>query len=847
MSDKHTLRFSGFLIPADVDVLFRDDEAIPIEPQAVRVLRYLAERPGRVVTKEELLDRVWPDVFTTDGVLKKAVSQIRKALGDSTSQPQFVETHHGRGYRFIAAVDAEADKTVDTAQMGSFERPIGNLPFHISDFIGRERELAELQTLIGATRILTITGPGGMGKTRLSQELAWSITKQFPGGLWFIELGELADPATIAEAIAAPFELQPKSGSTPLSILQSALRDAQALLVLDNCEHVVEECARIASLLLRSSSLLKIVATSRESLNITGETIWRIPPMSERDALSLLEARARLAVPSFSLSAASVPAAAALCERLEGNPLAIELASARMRVMTVDELTARIDDQLNLLSRSSQAEPARHRTLRSTIAWSYSLLTEPERALLRRLSVFTGGWVLDAAEAVASDRFRAARGAARDAEFESRNSVLDLMGLLVDKSLVVADTSKAIARYSLLESIRRFAREQLQAHDEEAEAIARHRAWALAFAEQAEAGLGGPNHGIWLERVLLDHANLRSAWQGAASDRDVQACARFLNALRVYVSVRNIWTELSPCIDLALANLDSLDPELRADTLFAIASFAMRRGEIDASVRHAKAALALRREQDPNVDAGRTLRLLSAALAERGDLDEAERLIEESLVIFRAHDEQSWIARATGSRAYIAMLRNDLDEAAQRYETHIALSQKAALPRQVAIGLHNLADILWQKGDVERAAQVMEDALAAARALNEQLLAGRSLHLLGCMTGKLGDAERSLGYLREATTLLRLFEDNTNLTLTIESAAVSLTEIDPVRSVQLAQAAASIREALGIEVEAWQRVGFDERLDAARDALTAEQCAAARDKGAKMTMDDALALAFGLE
>ena len=400
-----------------------------------------------------------------------------------------------------------------------------NLPVQISSFIGREKELTALERLLAGSRLITLTGAGGTGKTRLALELAARLAVDtnadaFPDGIWLVELAALSDPAFVPQTIASAIGVYEEPGSPLLPTLAGALKGKHLLLILDNCEHLIEACATFANHVLRHSHAVRILATSREALGIAGELAWRVPPLQTPDcsqpitpanleryeAVHLFVERANLALPEFVLTADNARAVQHICARLDGIPLAIELAAARMKALSAQEIDAHLDDCFRLLAGGSRAVLPRHKTLRALIDWSYQLLTEPERVLLRRLSVFMGGWTLGAAETVCA-------GEGIDA-----GEVLDLLARLVDKSLVMVDESGAATRYSLLETIRQYALEKLADAREDVLVHERHLDYYLNMGEDAVVSIRKmPAEQVSLLKCLaLELDNVRRALEWAA-------------------------------------------------------------------------------------------------------------------------------------------------------------------------------------------------------------------------------------------------------------------------------------------------------------------------------------------
>jgi predicted ATPase len=449
--------------------------------------------------------------------------------------------------------------------------PGNNLPQHLTPLIGRESELAEVKSLLETTSLLTLVGAGGMGKTRFSLEVAAALLDRFKDGVWFIELAPVSDPSLVTRTVAEVLDVHEEAGRPLLDTFLEFLRRRNLLIVLDNCEHLVEGCARFAAAALRASSGLRILASSREALDIAGELAWRMPPLPTPDdavresadqllqysAVRLFVARAAFASPSFRLTDDNSAAVARICRQLDGIPLALELAAARVKALRVEQIAERLDDRFQLLTSGNRTALPRQQTLRSAIDWSYDLLNDAERVLLRRLSVFAGGWTLESAEAVCAGQ-----------GIES-SEVLDLLTRLVDKSLVVPDDKATEPRYRMLETIRQYSREKLAAANEEEQTQDRHLAF---FARQAEwwgPRFLGPDQVRCYAKADIELDNLRAALEHSLSPRRVGDGMRMGRALHRYWVTRIYWREANGWLKRLLAVSGAEDgTPLRARTLF---------------------------------------------------------------------------------------------------------------------------------------------------------------------------------------------------------------------------------------------------------------------------------------
>jgi predicted ATPase/DNA-binding winged helix-turn-helix (wHTH) protein len=464
------IEFGRFSLLTHSRELLADGAPVPLGSRAIDVLFALIEAPGLLVTKDELLSRVWPGTYVEENSLQFQISTLRKALGEDRD---FIRTVSGRGYRFVAELTApaphaptrQADTTFNrvgraVAQVPSL-KAYTNLPAATSELIGRELQLEDVAALVSANRLLTLVGAGGIGKTRLAVELGRRVLEDFADGVWIVELGPLSDPALVLPAIASALDLDDAANSP--DGLATALSSKRLLLVLDNCEHLIGAAAEIVEALLHANASLQVVATSREPLRADAEWVYRVPPLDvppeaaeeieelmRHSAAKLFISRMLAAEPGSQPDTRMGAAAAKICRRLDGIPLAIELAAATAAALGVEGLASRVDDQLSLLTDGRRTAPTRQQTLRGTLDWSYDLLTELERAVMRRLAVFGGEFTMEEASAVAANGDVAA------------SQVLASVANLVTKSLVVRDDSQPMPRFRLLQTMRAYAMAKLK-------------------------------------------------------------------------------------------------------------------------------------------------------------------------------------------------------------------------------------------------------------------------------------------------------------------------------------------------------------------------------------------------
>jgi predicted ATPase/DNA-binding CsgD family transcriptional regulator len=653
------------------------------------------------------------------------------------------------------------------------------LPVPLTSFVGRERELAAVRDLLGAARLLTLSGAGGVGKTRLALAAAAEVQHAFPDGVWLAELAAIADPSLVAPAVAAVLGVREQPGRPPLETLAGALRPRRLLLVLDNCEHLVVACATLADALLRTAPRVQVLATSREALGVPGEAVWAVPPLSLQtapalaggavsDAERLFVERARAARPGFAPTAAAAAAAAQVCRRLDGLPLALELAAARVRLLTVEQLAERLDDVLGVLTDGSRTGPVRHQTLRATIDWSHALLPRPERALLRRLAVFAGGFELDAAERVAGPLHAGDGGAAAASGVAGRTgaggraqaTVLTLLGRLTAKSLVVADDRGATMRYRLLEPIRQYAGEQLERAGEAAALRGRHRDYFLDLAERAEPALGGPDQRLALERLSAEQDNLRAAlaWCRRAAD-GAEPGLRLAAALVEFWDVSGSFAEGREWLTALLARAGGARPRVRAKALNGAGLLAIREARYAAARDALEEGLALARAAaDPRLTAEALNRLGFVAYVAT-ELPAARALLREALATAEAAGDRRNVATALGNLGLVARGGGDFSGARARMEQALAIWEAAGDRRGAAGALNNLGVVADDAGDYAAAQALHERSLALKRGLGDRWGIGVSLGNLGSVLQKRGDlaAARVLG--TQNLTLMRELGD----------------------------------------------------------------------------------------
>lgn len=731
MPGTETVTFGHFTLAPGRRSLMNGQKPVAIGSRALDILIHLVERRPDTVSKDELLRTVWPNRIVEENNLTVHMSALRRILGSSEEGLDFVQTVAGRGYRFVArtggVASAEAPQTVPPAAPAA----PGRLSRPTTRFIGRQAELAELERRLGIARLVTITGIGGIGKTRTALELASRHAADYPDGTFIAELGTIADPSLVAATIAAEFHL---GGADTAERLIAFLAPLRAMLILDNCEHLIDAVAAIARGIRAGCPGITILATSRESLSIEGESVYRLPLLScpdpsvpldaatalRYDAVQLFVDRAAGAGSEGCLDDTTAPDIARICAQLDGIPLAIEMAAPRLRILNAPQLIERLGERFRLLTNNNRFALPRHRTLRTVFDWSFELLTEGERLLLHGLAVFSGGATLDAVVAVAGD------GAQEEWD------VLDLLSALVDKSLVLADTMTAGARFQVLETTRQYILQSAAAAD----VVARRRSHAIWFAtlfERAEATWADMPSAAWLEIHGPEVDNLRAALAWAfGPDGDGPL------ALRLASVSYPLWWDLPQLplhehrawYDRAVTAIDAETPPRTAALLWFGKSWRDVRFGDRENLPAAANAVALFRQAGDAVGLGAALWRAGSATLTAETAGEAEAYFDEALTTLRKVPSTKWLALVLVKRGDLLFRKGSLPAALAAYEEALALARTSGFWYGLMNGGSNMAELLFHLGERDR-------ALAQLHELRDALLPGRRTPLVATMAAHL--------------------------------------------------------------------------------------------------------------
>jgi len=684
-----------------------------------------------------------------------------------------------------------------------------NLPQQVTSFIGRESELAEIQERLRKTRLLTLTGAGGCGKSRLSLQAAADLLDTFPEGAFLVELAPLADPNLVASTVASVLGVKEEVGKPIVTTLTESLKTKSLLLLLDNCEHVLDASAKLTDALIRSCPGVKILATSREGLGIAGEATYRVPSLSlpnpkqvqTAESLSHFESvrlfidRALQTQPNFAVTNANAPALASICFRLDGIPLAIELAAARARSLSVEDINTKLDQRFRLLTGGSRTALPRQQTLRSLIDWSYDLLRDAEKALLCRLSVFAGGWTLESAEAICAG------------DLVEDWEVLDLLTSLCDKSLAVAEPLGTSTRYRLLETVRQYSRDRLLESGEGDTYRNKHLAFFLALAEEAEQHLVGSDEVAWLDRLEIEQDNLRAAleWSGDSPER-AEAGLRIAIATSYFTRFRISFTEGREQVSRAMASSEEISPSLRAKGFYTLGTYANA----------------------------------------FQDLENADRFLQKSLEIQQALHESLGIAQTLNALGTLATYQKDYMLAQQHYEASLAIYRELGNRGGIASALNNLGTNAIYQGDTAAAVPLLEESLQMQREDGDVYGIWVGAYNLGELNMTLQNYDIAGSMLRECLGISVNNNVKSGIAWALKSLGAFLAATDSLMdAVCVWGQAERLREETGEPMTIQEREELDAQVAAARAALNDDAAFdAAWQEGRAMSLDNALALAL---
>jgi predicted ATPase/DNA-binding XRE family transcriptional regulator len=808
-------------------------------------------RTDAAITQEELAERA--------GLSRNAISALERG---ARSRPQratvdlLANALDLTGDDLAAFVDAARVARAARAEPSPVIETPNNLPLSPTSLIGREVELAQASALLtdDEVRLLTLTGTGGVGKTRLALEVAANLRRSFPDGVYLIRLASLSDPDLLADAIAQTLGAKEDGDRSVLDALIAYLRERRILLLLDNFEHLAVGATLLADLLAVCGGL-KLFVTSRAPVHIRGEHLLLVSPLAlpgQADSLDQLEQvpavalfihRARAADPSFQLADGNGPEVAEICRRLDGLPLAIELAAARIPLLPPKALLNRLIEArtLPLLTEGPFDLPERQQTLRRTLEWSHDLLDSGEQLVFRRLAIFAGGATLDAAEAVT-----------RGPEFDGADRslpVLDLIASLVDKNLLRRDESTtAEPRFGMLETVREFSLDLLETSGEIAEIRQRAVDYFLALAEHAESQMTGPDQRAWLDRLEAEHDNLRASLAWTAEYGEIETHLRLASALSYFWFVRGHAREGKEWLETAVEQARN-EPSLaglRAKTLSGAANLNTYLGDFTAATAFAEEALAIARDLDDKREIARALNRLASIAGQRGDYQRIVVLDEEALLIHQELGNQPAVAGSFADLGQAAFNLGNLDRAEELLSEGIKLLDDLGQQRGVSIALGNLGRVALARGDLAQAASCFQQSISIDRELGYKRGLAIELDRLAHVARRTGELQQARDLQGESFGLWRELGDPVDLILWLEGvAALEAVSGHHEAAARLLGAASAGREEVGYDLAAPPTPGDDltPTVDASLAALGEAAFAAAVESGRETSIEDALAAA----
>lgn len=840
-------RFGEFTLDLARGGLFRSGDGVKLRPKTFEVLRYLVENSGRLIGKEELAKAVWPDSFVTDDSLVQCTVELRRALKDP--EQQMIKTVPRRGYLFATAVQPSSESPAlpgkasgaSSAQEGraSIEKLSSrrfDLPVARTSLVGREQDLSEAAKLLldPHIRLLSFTGAGGAGKTRLALAVARHLAASFPGGVQFVALASIANPELVGAAIIKALNLQQVANRTIAQIMADQMEaGGQFLMILDNFEQVLP-AAQLVSEILAHCTFLKIVVTTRASLQIYGEQEFQVMPLPAGAASQLFTLRARAVRPNFAVTPENEAAVQAICHRLDGLPLAIELAAARTKVLSPAAILDRLQSRLLLLTSGASDLPERQRTLRKTIDWSYDLLSAAEQRLFWRFSAFVGGGTIEAAEAVCNTGEDLGIG------------VFEGLASLLDKNLVErVDSGEIEPRFNMLETIREYALERLGSSGEEREIRRSHAAYCLVLAEEGNPELDPMARTEWLARCDLEIDNFRSALDWLLQNNQIEWALRLSMALFQFWDMREHFIEGRRRLEtlLALAKDGYVKERGRICTFLGALSTSL--GEYERADAFLKQSLGLYRELNDHWGIAASWNALAVNARDRGYFDEAVRYFEQSLAYWRRLPDRLSLARCLHNLANAAKMRRDFARASVALAEATSIFEEVGDASGAAWSVNQSGDLELEQGRIEAAQRLYSGALAAFREAGDSLGCARSLADMGHIHCKKGEFAAAHAAYSEALELFSEAGHRRGIARVLESVAcLSSAKGDGLRALTLVAAAEHLRNQMGASLPQAERSKLDGELATAQKILKKEEGKTAWQKGLEMPLQAAILLAL---
>jgi predicted ATPase/DNA-binding winged helix-turn-helix (wHTH) protein len=881
---KRFYEFGRFRVDVDERLLYCEGVRQKLTSKAFDMLVVLLENQGRLLAKEDLMNKVWPDSFVEENNLAQCISLLRRVLGESPEGHKYIETIPRHGYRFVARVRALTDeqdisedkreksreskpeaplKPEDSDSVTGMSDPVldaellatqaetypTNLPIPLTPFIGRKWEIAAVERLLRQidVRLLTLTGPGGTGKSRLALKVAANLQGEFEDGVFFIALEPIRDPNLVASVIAQTLGVKESGDVSLVEGLTRYLRNKRMLLILDNFEHVAAAAPLVSSLLMSSPGVVFLV-TSRSALRLSGEHEFQVqplhvpnleslPPVSDLmrcSSVALFTQRAMAAKFDFSLTERNARAIAEICTRLDGLPLAIELAAARIKLLPPQAMLVRLESPFKLLTGGARDVPARQRTMRETIAWSYDLLDKPEKSLFRRLSVFIGGFTLEAAEAICN--------AKDDFGIDTQDGVSSL----VDKSLLQQiEQAGGEPRFVMLETIREYGLECLKANGELKLLRRRHAAFFLQLAERAEPELGSQEQASWLASLEQEHDNFRAALQWALAEGEAETALRLAAALWWFWYLHGHYREGRAWLDKVLAESGDQRTIHRSRALIGAGGLAFLQCEYSLSEELINEGLAQARQLNNRESIATSLQLLGSVAREQGNHQRAIELHQESLALWRELKNQRGIARSLNYIGFASWLHGDFEKTATVCKETLMLFRLMGDKEGIVWSLLNQSAVMYYTGKHSQAVAVCKESLTLSREIGYKEGIAWSLNIWGNVARRQGQFESGKTMLQESLELHYELEDRWRVASVLESlGGIAVEQKETERAVRLLGAAEALRLAVGTPLPPVEMEDRDRYLKLARSALGEKKFASLWLEGRTLPVEQTIAYAL---
>lgn len=838
-----TYQFGEFTLDLARGCVLKGEEEIKLRPKVYEALKYLVENPGRLIGKQELIQAVWPDTFVTDDSLVQCTVELRRALDDRAQQ--LLKTVPRRGYLFTAQVvqcPAKTDRSPATDSVASTEscKPALakvaskrlDLPIPRTSLIGREQEVADAAELLlrSNVRFLSLTGAGGAGKTRLAVAVAAAVADKFTAGVQFVGLASITHPDLVAAALAKAFGMQQVANRTVAQLIGDQLQDSGPfLLLLDNFEQVLPAATVVAEILAACPSL-KILVTSRACLRIYGEQEFPLAPLAQNSAIELFVQRATAVRPNFAITSENAPAIREICSRLDGLPLAIELAAARTKVLSPSAMLDRLQSRLQLLTGGALDLPERQQTLRKTIDWSHELLNEAEQKLFRRLSVFVGGCTLEASEAVCNT---------------GRDLGIDLfegLSSLVDKNLVQrVDRAEPEPRFAMLETIREYALERLATSGEGSAARRAHAAYCLVLAEEGNPELSPADRALWLARCDVEIDNFRSALDWLFENQDLDWGLRLSIALFRFWEMREHLIEGRARLETILRLTSAGYPKERAKVSIFLGALVTAQGDFPAAQHFLEQSLSLYEGLDDRWGIAASLNALAVSARDRGDYYSAQTNFERSLECWRTLSDRLATARCLHNLANVVKVRGDYSRAQLALREATGIFEELGDRSGAAWSINQQGDIAREEGNLAVARDLYQRALSAFREAGDRWGSARSLADLGYIYCEQGDYVAAHAAYREALEGFADLGHRRGIARALEgSACLAAVQGHAARALKLAAAAAHLRRTISAPQPQAEQLKLDQNLSPAWEALSEPEGRDAWAEGSAMSLEKAI-------